>query len=174
MTSRPTEAEYASSFSGYVSLVPEPDVLAVLAGQPSELARLSSLVPADRERFRYADGKWTIREVFGHLIDGERVFSYRAFCISRGEETSLPAFDEGEYVRASQYDGQPLEDLVSEFTAVRQAALAFLRRLDGRAWERIGTANNNPASVRALAFIMAGHVRHHFAVLRDRYGVHPG
>ena len=174
MTSRPGDTEYAPFFSGYVSLVPEADVLAVLEHQPSELARVASAVPAERERFRYAGGKWSIREVFGHLIDAERVFSYRAFCISRGEETSLPAFDEGEYVRHSHYDDQPLEDLVSEFTAVRQAALAFLRRLEGRAWERIGTANNNPASARALAFIMAGHVRHHFAVLRDRYGVHPG
>jgi hypothetical protein len=174
MTSRPPGTEYAPFFSGYVSLVPEPDVISVLENQPGELARMSSLVPAHRERFRYAEGKWTIREVSGHLIDAERVFGYRAFCISRGEEASLPGFDENEYVRHSRYDDQPLGDLQSEFAAVREANLMVLRRLDKGAWERLGTANNNPASVRALAFIMAGHVRHHFNVLRDRYGIRTG
>jgi hypothetical protein len=174
VTSRPKETEYAPFFAGYVSLVPEADPLAVLESQPAGLARLSSLVPADRERFRYAEGKWTIREVFGHLIDAERVFSYRAFCISRGEQVPLPGFDENVYVRHSHYDRQRLSDLVSEFAALREATLTFLRRLDDHDWEHLGTANNNPASVRGLAFIMAGHLRHHVAVLRDRYGIVPG
>ena len=145
MTSRPPNTEYAPFFARYVSLVPEPDVLAVLEAQPAELARLSSGVTSDREKFRYAEGKWTIRELVGHIVDSERIFGYRAFCISRGEQAPLPAFEENDYIRNSHYDRQPL-----------------------------GTSNKNPASVRALAFIMAGHVRHHFAVLRDRYGVLPG
>jgi hypothetical protein len=174
MTSRPPDTEYAPFFAGYVSLVPEPDVLAVLEAQPAELAGLSSSVQGGRESFRYAEGKWTIREVFGHLIDAERVFGYRAFCISRGEQAPLPAFEENEYIRNSHYDRQPLGDLVSEFAALRGTNLAFLRRLEDKEWERLGTSNKNPASVRALAFVMAGHVRHHVAVLRDRYGVVPG
>ncbi len=174
MTSRPTETEYAPSFSRYVSLVPDPDVLAVLESQPAELAQLSSRVPADREKFRYAERKWTIREVVGHLIDSERVFAYRAFCISRGEQAPLPGFEENDYVTHSRYDDQPLADLMSEFALLRKGTLAFLRRLGNDDWERLGTANNNPVSVRALAYIMAGHVRHHVTVLRDRYGVFPG
>ena len=173
MTSRPPDTEYAPFFARYVSLVPEADLLAVLEGQPAELARLSSIVPADREKFRYAEGKWTIRELVGHIVDAERVFGYRAFCISRGEQAPLPAFEENEYIRNSQYDRQPLRELVSEFAALRETNLAFLRRLEDKEWERLGTSNKNPASVRALAFIMAGHVRHHFAVMRERYGVVP-
>ncbi len=174
MTSRPASTEYAPFFAGYVSLVPESDVLAVLEGQPAGLVQLSSDVPADRERFRYAEGKWTIREVFGHIVDAERVFGYRAFCISRGEQVPLPGFDENVYIRYSHYDRQPLADLVPEFAALRETNLAFLRQLGNNDWERLGTANNNPASVRALAFIMAGHVRHHVAMLRDRYGIVSG
>jgi hypothetical protein len=174
MGSRPQNTEYAPFFAGYVSLVPESDVLAVLESQPAGLAQLASLVPSDREGFRYAEGKWTIREVFGHLIDAERVFSYRAFCISRGEQLSLPGFDENVYIRHSHYDRQRLGELVAEFAALREASLTFFRQLDDHDWERLGTANDNPASVRGLSFVMAGHVRHHIGVLRERYGIVPG
>jgi hypothetical protein len=171
MISRPAPAEYAPSFAGYVSLVPETELLAVLEAQPAELARLSSGVSSDREKFRYAEGKWTIRELVGHLVDSERIFGYRAFCISRGEQAPLPAFEENEYITNSHYDDVSLGDLVSEFAALRGTNLAFLRRLEDKEWERLGTSNMNPASVRALAFFMAGHVRHHVGVLRDRYGI---
>ncbi|HMK38690.1 MAG TPA: DinB family protein [Bacteroidota bacterium] len=174
MTSRPADAEFAPYFSRYISLVSENDVFAVLGNQPAELARLASRVAPDRERFRYAAGKWTIREVFGHLTDVERVFSYRAFCISRGEKAPLPSFDENDYVAHSRYNDHGLGDLLSEFTAVREASLMFLRRAENDAWERLGTAGDHPTSVRAMAYIMAGHVRHHIAVLRDRYGILPG
>ena len=171
MTSRPGGSEFAPSFAGYVSLVTESDVVPVLERQPSEMARLLLVVTPDREKYRYADGKWTIREVFGHLIDAERVFSYRALCISRGEKVSLPGFDENVYVAESPYLARPLADLIVEFSSLRRANCAFFRGLKEGDWDRHGTANNNPASVRALAYIMAGHVRHHFNVLRDRYGV---
>jgi hypothetical protein len=173
MTSRPIATEYAPFFSGYVSLVPEDNVLAVLENQLADAARFAAGVSPERERFRYAPDKWSIREVFGHLIDSERVFGYRAFCISRGEKASLPPFDENAYVEGSRYDRQLLVDLLSEFTTVRQGNMAFLRQLDEQGWLLLGTASNNPVSVRALAFIMAGHVRHHFNVMRERYGVPP-
>jgi hypothetical protein len=174
MTSRPIATEYAAFFSGYVSLVSEDDVLTVLENQLADLTRFAAKVTSDRERFRYAPDKWSIREVFGHLIDAERVFGYRAFCISRGEKASLPGFDENVYVEQSSYDRQPLVDLLSEFNTVRKGTIAFLRRLDEQDWVRLGTASNNPISVRALAFIMAGHVRHHFNVMRERYGIPSG
>ena len=168
---RPGPGEYAPFYAGYVSLVPEPDALAVLTAQPSELLALAARVPAEREQHRYAPGKWSVREVFGHLTDGERVFGYRAFCISRGDQSALPGFDEQSYIAGSDYDGVPLAQLASDFAALRQSNLSVLRRLPADAWARGGTANGTPVTVRALAFIMAGHVRHHLGVLRDRYGV---
>ena len=174
MKTRPTESEYAPYFSGYVSHVPEADVLSVLEAQALQLSQMTSQIPADREKFRYAPEKWSIREVIGHLIDAERVFGYRAFCISRGERVSLPAFDENEYIKQSHYDDRPLTSQTVEFVVARKSNVLFLRSLDDAAWEAVGTANNNRISVRALAYIMAGHVRHHVAVLHERYSVDPG
>ena len=171
MTTRPNDTEYAPAYSAYVSLVPETDALSVLDKQAAELTRLATAVPADRETFRYAVGKWSIREVFGHVIDTERVFGYRAFCISRGEQAGLPAFDENDYVRQSDFHNQPLEKLAVEFKTVRDSNLPFLRRLDDQILKRFGTASGKPISVRALLFIMAGHVRHHCNVLHERYDV---
>lgn len=168
---KPDAAEYAPFYAGYVSLVTEDDVMAVLEAQPAELVAVASRTPKDREQHRYGPGKWTVRQIFGHLVDGERVFGYRAFCISRGEEQALPGFDEQTYVAAGDADRRPLSDLAAEFAAVRASNLAALRRLDDSAFRRIGNANGAPVSVRALATIMAGHVRHHLGVLRARYGV---
>lgn len=169
--SRPAATEYAPFYAGYVGLVPETDVVAALEEQKEELRRLARVVPEDLERHRYAEGKWSIREVVGHLVDGERVFGYRAFAFSRGERAPLPAFDENEYVAASPYDGVPLAELVGELVFVREANLAMLRRLHEAGWARVGTASGKPISVRALAFIMAGHPRHHLRILRERYGI---
>lgn len=171
MKSRPAETEYPESFKVYVARVPELDAVAVLEGQSGELGRLTAGVAPGREKHRYAEGKWSIRQVIGHLIDAERVLAYRAFCISRGEAASLPGFEENDYVAASHYDDTPLKDLVEEFTALRRGNLMFFRSLHDADWVRVGTANENPFSVRALAFSTAGHVRHHIAVLRERYGV---
>jgi len=171
MLARPTDKEYASFYAGYVSLVPESDALAVLAAQPAELQQLAAAIPKERETHRYAPGKWSVREVFGHLTDGERVFGYRAFCISRGDKASLPGFDEKEYIAGSDYDERPVAELAGDFAALRGSNLAVFRRLDAEVWRRTGTANGTPVTVRALAFIMAGHVRHHLGVLRTRYGV---
>jgi hypothetical protein len=168
---RPKPDEYAPFYAGYVSLVPESDALAVLAAQPAELQALAGKVPADRESHRYAAGKWSVREVFGHLTDGERVFGYRAFCISRGDKASLPGFDENSYIAGADYDNRPLQELAADFAALRKSNLKVLRRLPAGDWAKSGTANGTPVTVRALAFVMAGHVRHHLGVLRARYGV---
>jgi len=128
-------------------------------------------VTPERETYRYAEGKWSIREIVGHLIDGERVFGYRAFCIARGDQNNLPSFDQNEYMLTAPYHSIDLEDLLSEFRLVRLSNLAMLRTLDDESWLRVGTANASPVSVRAITFIMAGHVRHHMGVLRERYGL---
>ena len=166
---RPLEAEYAPSYRGYVAHVGEEDILPVLRSQLDHLDALLGRVTPERETYAYAEGKWSIRELAGHLIDGERVFGYRAFCIARGETRNLPGFDEKEYMLSAPYNQINLEDLLSELRLVRLANIAMLRNLDEQAWLRVGTANDAQVSVRALAFIMAGHVRHHMGVLRERY-----
>ena len=147
----------------------EEEILPVLRSQLDALDVLLGRVKPEHETYRYAEGKWSIREIIGHLIDGERVFGYRAFCIARGEQQNLPGFEQNDYMVTAPYDRIDLEDLLSEFRLVRLSNIAMLRTLDEEAWMRIGTANDNQVSVRALAFIMAGHVRHHMEVLRERY-----
>lgn len=171
MIEKPNESEYAPFYAGYIAKVPAADVLENLERQGSEVRGLAAGVPPEREGFRYAPGKWSVREVFGHLIDGERVFGYRAFRIGRGDQTPLAGFDENEYVAASGYDDRSLASLAEEFALVRAANLAVFHSLSADAWRRLGTANGHPVSVRALAFIMAGHVNHHLALLGERYGL---
>ncbi|HVS80367.1 MAG TPA: DinB family protein [Pyrinomonadaceae bacterium] len=168
---RPLETEYAPFYRGYVGHVSEEEILPVLRSQLDDLDVLLGGVAPERETYAYAEGKWSIREIAGHLIDAERVFGYRAFCIARGESRNLPGFDENEYMLSAPYDQIDLEDLLSEFRLVRLSNIAMLRNLDEQAWMCLGTANDAQVSVRALAFIMAGHVRHHMGVLRERYQV---
>jgi hypothetical protein len=171
VTGRPTETEFAPYYLRYVSLVSEAEVLPALDGQLADVARAVASVTPAQETYRYAAGKWSVREVLGHMIDAERVFGYRAFCISRGETAPLPSFNENDYVAESRYHDEPLADLGAEFAATRRSNLAFLSALTDAAWRRIGTASNKPVSVRALAFIMVGHVRHHLNAFQSSYGI---
>ncbi|HEY9420277.1 MAG TPA: DinB family protein [Thermoanaerobaculia bacterium] len=171
MIEKPSESEYAPFYAGYIAKVPAAGVLEILERQSSELRQLAAATTPEREVFRYAPGKWSVREVLGHLIDGERIFGYRAFRIGRGDRTPLPGFDENEYVAASGYNNRDLASLVDEFALVRGGNLAVLHAFSEEDWRRLGTANGQPVSVRALAFIMAGHVNHHLALLSERYGL---
>jgi hypothetical protein len=168
---RPSESEYDPFYAGYVGRVPEADILPVLETQVDAIRELATRVPPERETHRYAPEKWSVREIAGHLGDAERVFGYRAFCVSRGDQTSLPGFDEKLYVARSGYDARPLSELAQELVALRQSNLAFLRVLPESAWPLAGNANGSPVTLRALGYIMAGHVRHHLAVLEERYGI---
>ena len=172
MIDKPTQAEFASFYAGYVSLVPEADIMSVLEGQAADVRLQTRTFIPKREQFRYAEGKWSVREVLGHMTDAERVFGFRAFCFSRGDENPLPSFEQNDYVARAGFDRCSLADLVQEFGQVREANLTVLRRpdpLDDVAWQRMGTASGKPVSVRALAYIMAGHVRHHLQILSTRY-----
>ena len=168
---RPSESEYSPAFGAYISHVTEDDILPALRSQIDALDVLLDRVTPEQETYRYAEDKWSVRQIIGHLIDGERVFGYRALCIARGETQNLPGFDENAYMPNAPYDSIRLEDLLSEFRLVRLSNIAMLRSLDEEAWTRIGTANDSPVSVRALVYVMVGHVRHHMGVLRDRYQI---
>ncbi len=171
---RPVPDEYPPIFSGYVERVPEVDVVGALRAQIDLLRDLAAAVSPDRETYAYAAGKWTIRQVVGHLGDAERVFSYRALCFARGDRTPLPGFDENAYVDHARFNDTPLSDLVDELVWLRSANLKMLGALGEDQWSATGTANGRAMSVRALAYVMAGHVRHHFVVLRDKYAVGVG
>ena len=171
MIERPEPGEYADFYAGYISGLPAGDILEILELQKDQLRHLAASIPADRETFRYAPGKWSLREVVGHLIDAERVFSYRALCFSRGDETPLPGFDENFYVAHARFDSRTLRDLIEELILLRSANVLLFRGLAPEDLARLGVANAYPVSVRALAFILAGHLHHHLRVLRERYGI---
>jgi hypothetical protein len=171
---RPLKTEYVAGFEEFVSLVPETDALPVLGAQSALLRTTLSGVSEERSLFRYDPAKWSIRQVIGHTIDAERVCGYRLLCIARGESASLPGFEESEYAANAGHEHCHLASLLSEFESLRQSHVLMLRHLPGDALMRIGTANDNPITVRALAFVLAGHIRHHIAVLTSRYGVGSG
>ena len=166
----PEAGEFAPFYAGYVQLVPEEPVAALEAQARKTQALLAGVSDAQAGH-RYAEGKWTVRDVVGHMGDAERVMSYRAMRIARGDATPLHGFDENAYVAVAGADRRPIAELAAELAAVRNATLALFRGLDAEAWRRRGAANGNPVSVRALAHIIAGHERHHVEILRTRYGI---
>ncbi len=168
---RPTAAEYLPYFDRYISLVPGDRIVPVLAGQSPRLRDRLAPLSEERAGFRYAPGKWSVREVVGHLIDTERVFGYRALWFARGESQPLPGFEQEPFAAAAMHDQVPIAELVDEFAALRESHLLMLNHLPSEAWGRLGSASGHPMSTRAAAFIMAGHVSYHLALLKERYGV---
>ena len=169
--SRPGPDEYDPYYERYIGRVPSGAVLERLAWQQEEVAAAFGSLDEPTAQHRYAPGKWSVKEVLGHLTDAERVFTYRALRFARADATPLPGFDENAYVPAAGFDRREVGSLLAEWRAVRSATLALFEGLDAAAWLRRGTASEVPASVRALAYITAGHTDHHLGVLRERYGV---
>jgi hypothetical protein len=166
---RPEPAEFAPFYAAYIAGVPDGDVLAVLEEQGRSTRATLTGLPEARGDFAYAPGKWTLKEVLGHIADAERVFCYRALTFARGDSTPLPGFDEQAWTPASGARARTVADLLDELAAVRSATLALLRHLPADAPRRRGTANGWEISVRALTWIIAGHERHHLGILRERY-----
>ena len=168
-TGRPDETEYHAEFGKYIALVPAGDVVAVLGSQIEETLALLRSVPEERGGFRYAPGKWSVKELVGHLIDTERIFSYRALRFARGDKTAVPGYEQDDYVRGGSFDAVPLAELAEEFASVRRATVFLFKHLDEEAWARRGLASDSEVSVRALAYLIAGHELHHRRVLREKY-----
>jgi N-acetylglutamate synthase-like GNAT family acetyltransferase len=166
---RPASDEYAPYYARYIEQVPDGPILELLERQVNDTGALLGKLGGRDADFRYAEGKWSVKEVVGHVADTERIFAYRALCFARADATALPGFDENAYVARAKFAGRTLADLVAEFRLVRAATVAFFAGLDAEEVTRRGTANNNPYSVRALAFIIAGHERHHAKILAERY-----
>ena len=166
---RPQPDEYAPYYDRYISLVAGNDILTILDEQRRQtLLVLSGRSEADGD-FHYAPGKWSAKEVLGHMCDTERVFAYRALRIARADKTPMEGFEQDDYVRDGPFAYRQLADLIEDYIAVRRATLSLLRNLDEAAWSRRGIANKNEVSVRGLAFIIAGHELHHRRILEEKY-----
>jgi hypothetical protein len=170
MTSeRPKPGEYNPYYDRYISLIPGSDIISTLTSQlPKTVALLSGRSEPEGE-LRYAPGKWSVKEALGHMIDTERIMAYRALRIARHDRTPMEGFEQDDYVRDGPYADLRLADLVEEFKTVRATTLAFFRNLRPGDWTRSGIANKNEITVRALAYIIAGHELHHRNILEERY-----
>jgi DinB superfamily len=166
---RPDASEYAPFYGRYISLIDGDNILKVLDQQRRDIVLLLSGRSEDDGELRYAPGKWSVKEVLGHVNDTERIHSYRALRISRNDHTPLPGFEQDDYVREAPFAKLKLSDLIEDFIAVRRATLSLLRGLDEAAWLRRGIANKNEISVRAIAYTMAGHELHHRRILEEKY-----
>lgn len=166
---RPQRSEAADYYFTYIDLVPDGDICALLDAQLSEMTTLLEQVPPDRIDHRYAPGKWSIREVVGHVNDTERLFVFRALWFARGFDTPLPSFDQHIAVQHAASGDRPWDSHVQEFRSLRASTVLFFRHLPPEAWLRHGIASDNPFTVRALAYIGVGHVMHHANILRARY-----
>lgn len=169
MITVPDRTEAAEYYFRYIDQVPRGDIRGILTSQLAETVDVLQGIPDERSLHRYAPGKWSIREVVNHLNDCERLFVFRAFWFARGFDSPLPSFDQDVAASAAGADRWSWDSLVQEFRAVRGATLAFFETLPEDAWAKRGIASGNPFTVRALAFLAAGHVFHHVAILRERY-----
>ena len=167
---RPTETEFAPYAKSDIDYVMGDDVVGALAAQGRDVvALLESLDEESIRSHRYAPGKWTVKEVIGHLIDDERIFAYRALCVARADMRPLPGFEENEYVAATSFESRSLASLIAEYSSVRAATLTLFEALTAEEWVRRGNVNGYEASVRGLAFHVAGHELHHLRTLREKY-----
>jgi hypothetical protein len=166
---RPDPAEFDPYYGRYIERVEHANVLEALEEQLDEMLRLLGGLDPEIGEYRYAPGKWTLKQVVCHVLDSERIFGVRALCIARGDSQPLPGFDENAYAEEAGAERRSIRDLAKEFELVRQSTIALYRSLDDQAWQRTGNANGAAVSVRAIAWIVAGHAAHHMRVLRERY-----
>jgi uncharacterized damage-inducible protein DinB len=166
---RPKENEVPAHYQNYVNLVKNNDVIKVLKDQVLDIQAVISEIPVEKENYAYAEGKWTIKQVLGHIIDTERVFGYRAMRFARKDKTPLPGFDENDFVAHSNFNERTLYELGHEFAIVREANLAMFRTFGTEELNQIGIANGVEVSVKAIMFLIAGHATHHVNVIKSKY-----
>lgn len=165
----PEQTEFAPYYMTYVGKVPAGDIRQLLAAQAKDATAALSKISDERSLYRYAPDKWSIRQMIHHVNDAERVFSFRAMWFARNLGPELPSYDQDIAVAAANSDARHWQDIIQEFDAIRSASLAFFNSLPDDAWQRRGIASGNPVTVRALAYIMCGHMAHHLQILRERY-----
>ena len=166
---RPEPGDYATYYERYIKLVEGDDILKILNDQSKKTQDVLNSFSEHKGNFRYAEGKWTVKEVVGHLLDTERVFAYRALCIARGEKKSLPGFDQDDYVKDGNFNRRELFELNYEFRLLRESNLLLFRSFSQEMLKKRGFANETSVTVLAILFIIAGHEKHHMNVLREKY-----
>ena len=168
---KPKQGEYAPYASVYIDLLPDDGmVLKYLDDNLQEIKQLTANLSEDQLLYQYAPGKWTIKQILQHIMDAERVFSYRALAIARGDKTPLPGFAENEYAaKAANANNRSIADLLQEYELVRQSSLALFNSFDDDAFDQVGTANNVTIGVKALPYYCAGHEKHHISIIKERY-----
>ncbi len=169
MIQRPLASEYPEYYLPYVRLVPEGDLLSILNNHLAETVALLEGITEEDGHFRYASGKWSIKEVLGHMTDTERIMSYRLMRIGRGDQTPLAGFDENDYIQGSDFNRLPMKNILEDLTATRNATLTLIKNMPEEAWARKGVANNQEQTTRAIAYIIAGHAMHHLKIINERY-----
>lgn len=169
MLVRPDLDEYDPMYEPYIRLVPDGHLADLLARTCERTIRLLQQIPEWRWSYRYSEGKWSLKDVVGHMIDNERIAGYRLLRIARGDRTPLPGFDQEEYAKRAMYDAFAMKDLIEDYRICRRSTLAIMRGVPQEAWPRRGRANDCELSARALAYVIAGHELHHVAVIRDKY-----
>jgi hypothetical protein len=166
---RPDLSRVPAFFHGYISKVKEDDLMSALASSTSELFSLLKSIPAEKHDYRYGDGKWTVKEVVQHMIDGERVFTYRALRFARKDATPLPGFDENLFAQTAKADKRNWNDLIDEFRALRKASEAMFASFDNEQLEAAGVASESSIYVLGIGYVVAGHVNHHCQIIKERY-----
>ena len=166
---RPEPGDYATYYERYIKLVEGDDILKILNDQSKKTQDVLNSFSEHKGNFRYAEGKWTVKEVVGHLLDTERVFAYRALCIARGEKKSLPGFDQDDYVKDGNFNRRELFELNYEFRLLRESNLLLFRSFSQEMLKKRGFANETSVTVLAILFMIAGHEKHHMNVLREKY-----
>ncbi|AWG22570.1 damage-inducible protein DinB [Flavobacterium faecale] len=162
-------SEYAAFYAPYVAILEDEDLIEDLEISLHQFIKFVQNIPLDKFDFRYAEGKWTIKDIIQHLIDSERVFAYRALRVSRNDTTALPGFDENDYVVNTDANSRGIQNLLAELSAVRFSTLFLFKSFSSEQLARMGTASNHAISVRALGFLIIGHQKHHQKVFQDRY-----
>ncbi|MDP4221144.1 MAG: DinB family protein [Bacteroidota bacterium] len=168
----PKPQEYPASFEQYIKLVPSKDLLSYFESQKESVASIAVNLSEEQLLYRYAEGKWSIKDICSHVIDCERVYNYRALCIARGDKMDLPAFDENEYARQAHADLRDIADIISEYRAVRASTIELYKSFTADMLDRMGSADSRKRSVRSMGYIAAGHELHHISVIKEKYLKH--
>jgi len=170
MSQRPSPKEYADYYERYISLVPKGNIIDILEDQQKSLMGFFSSIDEEKANYKYAENKWSVKEVLGHIIDGERIFAYRALRLSRGDSKPLTGFEQNSFIANSNYCNISFEKIIDEFFLLRASNILMFRNFSDEMWSRKGTVDDKNISVRAIAYLMAGHTEHHINVLKDHYG----
>jgi len=172
LISKPEANEFHGFYAAYVEMVGVQDVLQMLKEQKSDFLQFIKTIPNDRYNYAYAQGKWTIKQLLRHLIDAERMFGYRAMAIARGDQSKLPGFDDHLYVHNADDSKNSMQELMTEFESMREGHIHMILNFTSQATERMGNANGSDISVRAIIYIIAGHLAHHKQIITERYLEH--